>query len=89
MVHRLLAFYRGLRELDEEYITEVEEAQLALIEGLYLPWFAQLLAKNPQYVAVPEDAVSDVLDGPRDRIPGVIAEHTSGRSRRGQVLASG
>lgn len=61
-VQRMLAFYRALTELDDEYITEVEQAQQRIIERVLLPWLARTLAKNPALVVVPEDEVTAVFD---------------------------
>lgn len=60
VVHRLGAFYAGLRELPSDYVNEVERAQLDLLERSFLPWLVSLLGRNQQYWTVPPTEVEFV-----------------------------
>lgn len=57
LVRRILAFYAGLRELPEEFVNEVERAQIALIEERFLPWLGAELGKHPTYFTLPGGTV--------------------------------
>lgn len=53
LFRRIVAFYAGLKELPPECINEVEEEQIRLVEEIFLPWLAVLMAQNPAYFAAP------------------------------------
>jgi hypothetical protein len=60
MLTRLLAFYAALTDLPPDYINEVEEAQVRIIERVLLPWMAHALGRNPGYITLPADTNLDV-----------------------------
>lgn len=62
---RLTQYHQALRELPEDYLTEVERAQLNLFENLLFPWFARVVVGSPSGWDVPRDMLDQATSRPR------------------------
>lgn len=68
MFYRITSFYSGLLELPPEYINDVQQAQIELIERLFLPFLGRFLGRNPTYWAPPSMELPQSL--------GLVGAHT-------------